>query len=135
MGLMYEYFAAENDGAATLILTEAWPPPTFCDEGIPPEVLAELEALLTDRSSQDIAVDPRHGTQIATKVDEGAGVAECGVVTVTDTLTRALAAADDATLSTVAATWQHPEATLPGLAAVARHAAAHGHRMYCFWII
>ena len=59
-----------------------------------PAVLAELEALLTGRDSQEIAADPKHGAQVTEIFSENAGVVEAGLVTVTDMLTRALAVAD-----------------------------------------
>jgi len=133
MGLLYEYFAADDDWAATAILTTTWPAPTFRDEGIPPHTLDHLEALLTGRSTQEVAADSRFGAVIAEQVDEEAGVTECGVVAVTDTLTHVLATADAAAVA--AASGWSDEAALQGLATVACHAAQTGHRMYCFWSV
>jgi hypothetical protein len=132
MGLVYEFFAAEDDEAATGILTAAWPGEIVREEGVRPSDLAALEAVLTGRSDQEIAANPRHGALVAALYDEDAGVLEWGVVTVTDTLTRALAAADPATL---AAAWPVSGLAVAGLAAIARLAEAHGHRMYCFWTL
>lgn len=130
---MNEVFAAPDDETAIAVLEDGWGPPVHRDDGLRPQVLADLEALLTGRASQEIAADPRNGAQIAEVFNEDAGVAEGGLVTITDTLTRALAAADTATLDAVAETWTHGEYAVRGLATVARHAAAHGHRMYSFW--
>jgi hypothetical protein len=135
VGAMYQFFAAEDDEAATLMLTKAWPPPTFSDEGLPSDVLAHLEALVTGRSVQEIESDPRHEGQIAEQVDESAGVPVCGVLTVTDTLAHALTTADVSVLIARSAIWQDWGSTVRGLASVARHAAAHGHHMYCFWTL
>ncbi|GAB3971409.1 hypothetical protein GCM10029978_046550 [Actinoallomurus acanthiterrae] len=126
-------FAAPDDETAIAELGD-WlgRPPVHEDDGLRPEMLAELEALLTGRDSQEITADPRHGVQITEIFDEGAGVVEAGLVTVTDTLTHALAVADTEALSAAAA-WSHGEYAVQGLAIVARHAAAHGHHMYSFW--
>jgi hypothetical protein len=134
VGRLYEYFTATDDHAATAVLTTACEPPTFRDEGIPPEELGYLEALLTGRSIQEIRADPRLGADLIGMVDELSGVAECGVMAVTDTLMHALATADATTLAQAAAAW-HDEATVQGLATVARHAAHHRHRLYCFWLV
>lgn len=129
---MNEYFAAKDDEAATTLMAEPFEPPTFRDELPRPHELDGLEALLTGRSIQEIAADPRFAAVIAEQVDEDAGVAECGVVTVTDTLTRALATADSATLAAVAAAGLG-EFSVQGLVAVARQATQRGYRLYCFW--
>lgn len=131
MELTYEYFAAADDVVATAMLSMDWEQPTFSGELRFTE-LDDLEALLTGRSIAEIAADPRYGVHIAEKVDEDAGVAECGVVAVTDSLTHALATADAATLAEVGADW-HDEAEVRGLVTVARHAVQRGHRLYCFW--
>jgi hypothetical protein len=125
-------FAAPDDETAIAELGD-WlgRPPVHNDDKLRPEVLAELEALLTGGDSQEIAADPRHCVQITEIFDEGAGVVEAGLMTVTDRLTHALAVADTEALS--AAARSHGEYTVQGLAAVARHAAAHGHHMYNFW--
>jgi hypothetical protein len=132
MGEMNIVFAAPDDETAIAELGDLLQrPPVHNADGLQPEVLAELEALLTGRDSQEIAADPRHCVQITEIFDEGAGVAEAGLVTVTDTLTHALAVADTEALSAVAAS--HGEYAVQGLAIVARHAVANGHHMYSFW--
>ncbi|WP_433177720.1 hypothetical protein [Actinoallomurus sp. CA-150999] len=132
MGEMNIVFAAPDDETAIAELGD-WlgRSPVHEDDKLRPEVLAELEALLTGRDSQEIAADPRHCVQITEIFDEGAGVVEAGLVTVTDTLTHALAVADTEALSAAAAS--HGEYRVQGLAIVARHVAAHGHHMYSFW--
>jgi hypothetical protein len=133
MGEMNVIFAAPDDEAAIAMLDDGWGSPVHKDDKLRPDVLAELEALLTGRASQEIAADPRHGSQVTEIFNEDAGVVEAGLVTVTDTLTRALAVADAEALSAAAAAWSHGEYAVQGLATVARHAAAHGHHMYSFW--
>jgi hypothetical protein len=134
MGEMNEVFAAQDDETALAMLEGGgWGSPSYGDEGLRAQDLAELEMLLTGQASQEVAADPRHGLHIAELFDEGVGVAEAGLWTVTDTLTRALAAADSAALSAAAVAWGNRESAVRELAAVARYAAAHGHRMYCFW--
>ena|SRR5512146_79997 len=134
MGEMNIVFAAPDDATAIARLDD-WlgGQPVHKDDGLDPEELAELEALLTGRDSQEIAADPRHGVQIDEIFNEDAGVAEAGLVTVTSALTHALAVADTQALSAAAAAWSRGEYAVQGLAAVARHAAAHGHHMYNFW--
>jgi hypothetical protein len=140
MGLLYEYFTAEDDDAAAAMLTAGLNPPTFLDEVNATE-LHEIETLLTGQSSEEITADPRYHTLLAEQVDDGAGVSECGVVTVTDSFTRALALADDAKLREVGVAWlgEHSawqgQRLVRGLAEVARHAVQQGHHMYCFWYV
>ncbi len=130
---MYVVFAAQDDEGAIAMVGDGWGSPVHDDDGLRSEVLAELEALLTGRDSEEIAADPRHGVQVTEIFNEDAGVVEAGLVTVTDTLTRALAVADAEALSAAAAAWSHGEYAVQGLATVARHAAAHGHHVYSFW--
>jgi len=127
-------FAAPDDETAIAELGD-WlgKPPVHNDDKLRPEVLAGLEALLTGRDSQEIAANPRHGAQVTEIFDEDAGVVEAGILTITDTLTHALAVADAEALSEAAARWSHGEYAVQGLATVARHAAAHGYHMYSFW--
>lgn len=134
MGEMHIVFAASNDDAAIAVLDGGWGPPVYRDEGLRPEALAELAALLTGRESQEIAADPRHGVQVAEFADEEGGEVEAGLVTITDTLTRALAVADTEVLSAAAIAWSYGAVdSVQELANVARHAAAAGHHMYSFW--
>ena len=133
MGELNVVFAAPDDDAAIAMLDDGWGLPVHEDDKLRPGVLAELEALLTGRDSKEIAADPRHGAQVTEIFDEDAGVVEAGIVTITDTLTRALAVADAEALSEAAARWSHGEYAVQGLAAVARHAAARGHHVYSFW--
>jgi hypothetical protein len=133
MAEMCVVFAARDDEAAIAMLEDGLGPVVHDDDGLRPDVLAELEALLTGRDSQAIAEDPRHAVQITEIFNEDAGVVEAGLMTVTDTLIRALAVADGETLSAAAARWSQGEYAVQGLATVARHAAAHGHHVYSFW--
>jgi hypothetical protein len=133
MGEMNVVFAAPDDEAAIAMLDDGWGAPVHEDDKLQPDVLAELEALLTGRDILEIAADPRHGSRVTEIFDEDAGVVEAGLVTVTDTLTHALAVADAEALSAAAAAWSHGEYAVQGLATVAHHAAAHGHHMYSFW--
>lgn len=126
-------FAAPDDEAAIAMLEDGLGSPVHNDDGLRPEVLVELEALLTGRDSEEIAADPRHGAQVTEVFNEDAGVVEAGIFTITDALTRALAVADAEALSEAAARWSHGEYAVQGLAAVARHAAARGHHVYSFW--
>jgi hypothetical protein len=138
MGLLYEYFTAVDDRAAAAMLTAGLDPPTFLDE-VNANELYEIESLLTGRSAAEITADPRFHALVAEQADDGAWGGECGVVTVTDSFTRALAAADDAQLCAVGVAWLgegsawQGQRLVRGLAEVARHAVMHRHHMYCFW--
>jgi hypothetical protein len=134
MGRQYAYFTAEDDQtAAAAFALGAWPPPTFptkdigLTEDIRVDELPDLESLLTGRSVEEITADPRCYAEIVSELDEHAGVEECGIMAVTDTFTRALAAADLSTLpeqyygSTLPETYYHYYGdALRQLAAVAR---------------
>lgn len=139
MGHLNVVFAAQDDEAAIALLgdwgfnTMSDGSPVHNDDKLIPEELAELEALLTNRDRQEIAADPRHGVRVTEIFNEDVGGVEAGLLTVTDTLTRALAFADAEKLSAAAAAWPRGEYSVHGLAAVARHAAAHGHHVYNFW--
>ncbi|WP_100498077.1 hypothetical protein [Geodermatophilus chilensis] len=126
----------------TVELGPAWP--GFTTRGWEPTVLmGTLEELLTVRPYDDVAADPRFACAPGTGPDDADDV----VVTLTDTLRDALAAASDERLHEVAASWrrteelQQPrwEATaveehvgiLRRLRDLARRAAADGHRLYC----
>jgi hypothetical protein len=134
MAEVHVVFTASDDKAAIAVLDGDWRPPVYRDERLRPDVLAELAALLTGREGQEIAADPRHGVQVAEFADEEGGEVEAGLITITDTLTRALAAADTEALSAAAVAWSYGAVdTVQELATVARHAAAAGHHMYSFW--
>jgi hypothetical protein len=68
--------------------------------------------------------------ELAVHVDEEAGVELWGLATVTDTFTRALAEVD---LSTLPEPYQEVLEAVQELVAVAQHAVAHQHHMYCVW--
>lgn len=132
MGEMNMVFAAADDEAAIAMLGGRLPV-VHHDDALRPTILAELEALLTGRDGEEIAANPRYDVQVTEIFDEGAGVVEAGLVTVTDTLLHALAVADAKELSSAAEAWSHGGYAVQGLAAVARHAAVHGYHMYNFW--
>jgi hypothetical protein len=140
VGELNVVFAAQDDEAAIAILgdwgfnTLSDGSPVHHDDKLMPDVLAELESILTGRDGQEITADPRFATRIFDPVDEdGDMVGDYGLIAFTNTLTRALAVADAEALSAAAAAWSHGEYAVQGLATVARHAAAHGHRLYNFW--
>jgi hypothetical protein len=148
MGLQYAYFTAEDDeAAAAAFALGAWPPPTFPGEGmgltedVRLDELAYLESLLTGRSPEEITADPRCYAKIVSEFDEDAGVDLCGIMAVTDTFTRALAAADLSALPEMYLGPMLPEyhdyyrGVLRELAAVAQHAVTRGHHLYCFWVV
>lgn len=114
---------------------------TISVKGIDPIVqLGTLEALLTGRPYDDVVEDPRSGHDLASR-DGG----ERLVITITDSLTAALAGATDEALQQVAVPWSQTEefwgaadpsdlaGFLVDLGELARGAADRGHRLYC-WI-
>ena len=145
MGLQFAYFTAEDDeAAAAAFALGAWPPPSFPSDGVALtedirlDDTADLESLLTGRSVQQITADPRCYVKIATEFDEAVGVDLSGVMAVTDTFTRALAAADVSALREVCYGYyghDYNAGVMRELAAVAQHAVARGHHMYCFWVV
>lgn len=147
MSVLCDYFAAESDRAAATFVDGgplgADPPAAAVVEatGLEPVVmLGNLEALLTGRAYDDVMADPRQGEAVVVR-DEGERV----VVTITDSLVAALAAADDPRLEQVAQPWSQTEefwgdgdpvmlaGLLKDLAAMARQAQSAGHRLYC-WV-
>jgi hypothetical protein len=133
MGLQYLYFGAEDDEAARdFMLAKPWPPPTYFNEEIRLDMLDEFENLLTGRPAEQIRADPLFLANVATQIDEDAGVEEWGIVSVTQTFTRALANSD---LSTLPADYDDFVEPLRELAVVAQHAVAHGRRMYGAWFV
>jgi hypothetical protein len=167
MGVLFDYFSAASDevAASTIDLVGGPGAPlagslqpgmanvhqtgasggapfdTVDAKGIDPAVqLWTLEALLTSRDYDQIAAGPRAGKALVIR-DEGEGV----VVTLTDELQDALAAADDAQLASVAVPWSQTEEfwgqddpqmlaeLLHELAELARRARSRDERLYC-WI-
>ena len=167
MGLLYDYFAAVDDRlAATVIDLDGGPttasqpgsPPRrpfrrktstpvgtvaldiVADTGIDPFVqMATLEALLTDRTYDEVLGDVLHHRVVA---ERNSGAVQ--VVTLTDVLTRALADADDDRLAAVAIPWSRTDEFLGGadptelaillqeLAALTRRARDRGERIFCW---
>jgi hypothetical protein len=146
MGVMFDYFAAPSDEVAAAVIgtgpTVAVADPDLVLEssGIEPSVqMATLEELLTGRPYDSIVDDPRSAALLASADDDA-----CLVLTLTDELQAALAGADPQRLLEVAGPWSRTEEFwgrgepelladfLGELAALARRAAARGHRLYCW---
>lgn len=121
--------------------------PGFAARGYEPTVLlATLEQLLTGRSFDEITADPRWGaaTSPAAAEDENRGV-----VSLTDSLSDALAAVSDARLAEVAGRWSRTEELqqdgwegvsveehlrfLRRLRELALQAATTGRLLYCYY--
>lgn len=146
MSVLYDYFSAPNDERAVTVL-QVEGGPTAEESGfdagtlggIDPVVqLGTLEALLTGVPYDEVTDDPRAGHNLAMSDDY-----DRIVITVTDALAAALAAADDVRLADVAELWSQTEelegadpaqlaAFARDLAALARRAAASDHRLYCW---
>lgn len=146
MGVLLSYFAAGSDQRAAGVIDLAGGPegaglPAVSGNGIDPVVqLGKLESLLTGTEYATVAVGPRSGHAVAIR-DEG----ERLVLTVTDELRQALAAASTERLDEVAVPWSQTEefggmaepealaAFLRQLAGLASRAGQSGERLYC-WV-
>jgi hypothetical protein len=165
MGVLFDYFSAASDEAAADAIdllggpgvpvrasdpglagvpgkTSGLPPfdTVFAKDVDPLVQLGTLEALLTGREYELIVAGSRAGHTLAIR-DGG----ERTVVTLTDQLQAALAAADHEQLASVAVPWSQtdefwgrgdPEdlaSLLSELAALARRARDRDERMYC-WV-
>ncbi|WP_062461615.1 hypothetical protein [Demequina soli] len=120
--------------------SHAQPFPTVDGRGVEPVVqMAEVEALLTGRASDDLIAEDSIGQVIA---DRGNG--ERLVVKLTDALSGALANATDDDLREIARPWAATEefwgegdpddlaALLQSLAGLARRARENGDSLYCW---
>lgn len=139
MGAWMDYFSAVDDEAAAEQLDAGEVPGAVCGNGIDPAVMmANLEALLTGRTYEEVRAQPR---QCALVAQEG----DCAVVvtTLTDGVRDALADADPAALRSAAVAWGRTEEfdgdeaedelteLVESFAELAREARAAGHRLYC----
>lgn len=133
MGSFYEYFSAADDDAAITALRDpdGVPVPSLFTEEIRLDELEYLEHALTGRDAAGIHADPRYLIQLATQFDEDSGTDECGLVTIPDSVTRAVAESDP---SNPPESYEAYGDVLGKLAVVARHAVAHGHHMYGVWM-
>jgi hypothetical protein len=144
MSLLTDYFAAPDDATAAGVLDIAGGPaaapqgwPTIRLVGLEPVVtMGALEQFLTRRPYQSVVDNPRQGRVLA---DRG----EAMVVTVTDELRAALAAADRSALTEVADVWAACEEldssdpiamaeALIALAGLCRGAQTRGEPVYCW---
>ena len=143
---LIDYFTAPSDADAARVLPGSGGPAalgfdTLAANGIDPAVtLGTLESILTDRSYDEVATESR---QCHLLTD---GEAEAFVVTVTDTVRDALAAASAERLRQAAEPWAATEElagtapamlaeTLEQLAALARRALERTHHLYCWWAL
>ncbi|MFB9388412.1 hypothetical protein ACFPM3_06145 [Streptomyces coeruleoprunus] len=142
MGNLYDYFSAPDDDAARSAFDDgprAAGFPTYLTKGIDAYVqLGAAEGLLRAEPYSDVTAHPRFGHLLSDPEDEARWL-----TTLTDELRDALAAATPQRLGAVAVPWSQieefqgqaaPEALaeyLQGLASLARHAQASGHRLYC----
>jgi hypothetical protein len=152
MGVLYDYFSAPSDEAASATINRIGGPGRLSDDtpplppfdtmptrGIDPIVLlGQLEALLTDRDFAEVL--SRRCTPLAT-VDDGAKM----VMALSEELQTALADADDERIAAVSGQWsqfadfwERPDPAelaswVSELAALARRALDRSERLYC-WI-
>jgi hypothetical protein len=139
MGVLFDYFSAPSDEEAATVINRGPSSvfDTFQTKGIDPIVmLGRLEALLTGREYLDVT----HGKTVAVE-DDGERV----VKALTDSISAALADADNDRLAAVAVPWSRIEefwghgdpkalaSWLSELAALSRRARERSERLYC-WI-
>ncbi|WP_351235031.1 hypothetical protein [Streptomyces sp. NPDC002133] len=143
MGNLYQYFSAPDDASA-LTAFEAGPKGAGFQpldvNGMDPYLLVgAAEALLVDRSFEEVAAQPRFNSLLSDPEADGTWV-----VTLTDQLRDALAEASAERLAEVAVPWSlteefdgsadpgMPADFLERLAAVARPARSQSHGLYCW---
>ncbi|WP_026416072.1 hypothetical protein [Actinomadura oligospora] len=145
MGAVFEYFAAADDATAAAALEL----PSLCAlgaldvKGIEPAVqLGTLEALLTERSYEEVSSDGRWAKLVASTPGH-----EVCVVTLSDGLTRALAAGEPEAFAQAAEQWARTEEFderadtavltefLVDLCALARQALQRDRRLYCRFVV
>jgi hypothetical protein len=148
MGVMYHYFSAPSDETAATAInriggpdepsadTPPLPPfDTFPTKGFDPEVmLGQLEALLSGRDFHDTVLSLK---TVAVE-DDG----ERMVVALTDSISAALADADEERLASVAVSWSQIEefrstpeeiaSWLGEFASLFRRARERSERVYCW---
>jgi hypothetical protein len=147
---LIDYFVAVDDADACRVEPgnggpEAYGFMVLPAKGVDPCVAAgTLETLLTGRPCDALAGDVRYCRPLG--VDESDTSCEASVITVTDTLRDAVAAADAPTLAAVAAAWAETE-DMRGVAAavlgefltlfaeLASEAVDRGARLCCWWAL
>ncbi|GHJ14982.1 MULTISPECIES: hypothetical protein [unclassified Micromonospora] len=149
MGILCDYFSASTDETAAAVADVLGGPRAASEpgfdvvelKGLEPTVqLGTLEALLTSVDYDVVTRNPRQGKAVAIHND-----GEVLVISLTDELRAALAAASESRLREVAAPWSETEEfwgqaepsilaeALIELAGLARRAATRGERLYC-WV-
>ncbi|WP_089155325.1 hypothetical protein [Micromonospora sp. NBS 11-29] len=147
MGILCDYFSAPTDETAAAVADVLAGPRAAADpgfevvelKGIEPTVqLGTLEALLTGRDYDVVTRSPRWGNAVAVRHD-----GEVLVISLTDELHTALAAASESQLREVAVPWSETEEfwgqgepsilaeVLIELGVLARRATARDERLYC----
>ncbi|MCP2334703.1 hypothetical protein [Actinomadura rupiterrae] len=145
MSAVFEYFAADDDAtaAAALELPSLCALGTLEAKGIEPAVqLGTLEALLTGRSYDEVTGDARQAKLVAATPE-----CEAVVVTLSDGLTRALAAGEPELFEKIAEQWAQTDefdghsdtealaVFLEDFCALARQALQCRRRLYCRCVV
>ncbi|WP_328551221.1 MULTISPECIES: hypothetical protein [unclassified Streptomyces] len=144
-----DYFSAADDQAAVAVLQTPGGPGqadldvVFFKDIDPVVAIARLEAIMTGCSYEDARERPRSG-QLLSAPEEGAAF----VVSLTDTLTAALASASRDDLVRFAEPWSKTDelrqigisveftaGVLEALAGLAQRARTSGQRLYCWWAL
>ncbi|WP_116244482.1 hypothetical protein [Nocardiopsis sp. FIRDI 009] len=147
--VLCDYFSASGDEEAVGVLDgPGGPEPSVFDvlplKGIDPVVvMARLEAILTGCDHDEASARPRSG-ELLSDPEHGSAF----VVSVSDSLQRALASASEDRLAEAAGPWADTEElrddpstaddlleVLRPLAGLARRAEREGRRLYCRWAL
>lgn len=144
-----DYFSAADDQAAVEVLQTPGGPGqgdfdvVFLKNIDPVVAIAQLEAIVTGCSYEEARGRPRAGQLLSDPEDDGAFV-----ISLTDTLTAALAWASHDDLVRFSESWSETDelrldgidaeaaaGTAEALASLARRAQASGQRLYCWWAL
>ncbi|MGW4196242.1 hypothetical protein [Streptomyces sp. NPDC005004] len=145
-----DYFSAADDQAAVAVLrTPGGPGQADLDvvylKNVDPVIsIAWLEAIMTGCGYEEAGGRPRAGRLLSEPAEEGGSF----VVSLTDTLTTALASASRDDLARCAEPWSKTDelrqlgmsvevtaGVLEALAGLARRAHASGRHLYCWWAL
>ncbi|WP_329026954.1 hypothetical protein [Streptomyces sp. NBC_00690] len=147
--VMCEYFSASDDDAAIDVLDQFGGPNTshfdvVALKGVDPVVvMAQLEAILTNCTYDEVSQRPRVGQLLSSPDSESAFI-----MSVSDTVQEALASATPDALVEAAGPWSETDElqasgvdaeraveALVLLSALAGRARSTGHRLYCWWAV
>jgi len=147
--VMCDYFSASDDDVAVRVLDQPGGPDTSTFDVVPLKgidpvvVMAQLEAILTGCTYDEASKRPRSGQLLSSPDAESAFI-----LSVSDTLQEALAAATHASLAETAGPWSETDElrqygttsdtaleVLLLLSGLASRARSTGLRLFCWWAL